>query len=98
MLACIEHKGKHFRVDLNKPIDLSIPLKKEKIILRLGMPAVKMEPVVMDNWVGEVRQGGSVNFFNIAFNPHGHGTHTECVGHFKENIQSMSVSNNFFHC
>ena len=28
MLACIEHKGKHFRVDLNKPIDLSIPLKK----------------------------------------------------------------------
>lgn len=61
MLASIEHKGKHFRVDLNKPIDLSIPLKEgENNPMAWYVPAVKMEPVVMGDWVGEVRQGGSI--------------------------------------
>lgn len=91
MLASIEHKGKHFRVDLNKPIDLSIPLKEgENNPTAWYVPAVKMEPVVMGDWVGEVRQGGSVNFFNIAFNPHGHGTHTECVGHISKEKHSVN--------
>ena len=91
MLASIEHKGKHFRVDLNKPIDLSIPLKEgENNPMAWYVPAVKMEPVVMGDWVGEVRQGGSVNFFNIAFNPHGHGTHTECVGHISKEKHSVN--------
>jgi kynurenine formamidase len=48
---------------------------------------MKLEPVVAGDWVGDVNKGGSVNFRNITFNPHGNGTHTECVGHIsKENI------------
>ena len=40
-----------------------------------------MQPVRGDGFVGAVEEGGSVNFRNVAFNPHGHGTHTECLGH-----------------
>ena len=32
-------------------------------------------------FVGAIDEGGSVNFRDILFNPHGHGTHTECLGH-----------------
>ena len=91
MKATIEHKGHTFQVDLNKPIDLSIPLKNgNDNPTAWYVPDVKMEPVIMGDWVGEVRQGGSVNFFNIFFNPHGHGTHTECVGHITEKRQSVN--------
>ena len=91
MKATIEHKGHTFQVDLSQPIDLSIPLKNgADNPTAWYVPDVKMEPVVMDDWVGEVKQGGSVNFFNIAFNPHGHGTHTECVGHISQEKHSVN--------
>jgi kynurenine formamidase len=35
----------------------------------------------MGDWIGDVKRGGSVNFRDVYVNPHGHGTHTECVGH-----------------
>lgn len=41
----------------------------------------RFEPVRANGWVGAVAEGGSVNFRDIFFNPHGHGTHTECLGH-----------------
>lgn len=71
-----------FRADLSRPIDLSI-------LLRAGLdnvncfwaPPVEYTPVVAGDFVGSTAQGGSVNFFNVRLNPHGNGTHTECVGH-----------------
>ena len=91
MKATIEHKGHTFQVDLSQPIDLSIPLKNgADNPTAWYVPDVKMEPVVMGDWVGEVKQGGSVNFFNISFNPHGHGTHTECVGHISQEKHSVN--------
>lgn len=68
--------------DLSQGIDLSIPL-------RSGLenpncfwaPAPEFSPVVAGDFVGSTAQGGVVNFFNVRFNPHGNGTHTECVGH-----------------
>jgi Predicted metal-dependent hydrolase len=50
----------------------------------------KIEPVKLDNWVGKVSEGASVNFNNIYFNPHAHGTHTECVGHISEAFHSVN--------
>ena len=91
MIAQIEHRGESFRVDLNQPIDISIPLRNgEQNPSAWYVPPVKMEPVVMGDWVGEVKRGGSVNFFNIYFNPHGHGTHTECVGHISKEKHSVN--------
>lgn len=87
MIATIEQHGKIFTVDLSKPIDISIPLKAgDNNVNAWYCEPVRIEPVVMGDWVGDVNQGGSVNFRNVFLNPHGNGTHTESVGHIsKEN-------------
>lgn len=91
MIANIKHQDQTFKVDLSKPIDISLPLKAGlDNPTAFNVPEVKMEAVVIGDWVGEVNKGGSVNFFNIFFNPHGHGTHTECVGHISENKESVN--------
>jgi kynurenine formamidase len=70
------------RIDWNNPIDISLALRDDiKNVAAWYVPPPRFEPVVMGNWIGDVNRGGSVNFRNIFFNPHGHGTHTECVGH-----------------
>lgn len=82
MLATIEHLKKKFRIDFSKPIDISIPLREGKnTVNAYYAPGFKTEPVKMGNWIGEVKQGAAVNFRNVFFNPHGNGTHTECIGH-----------------
>ena len=40
---------------------------------------------------GSVAEGGSVNFYDIDFNPHGHGTHTECIGHISKEKESYNA-------
>lgn len=91
MISKITHKGKSYNVDLAKPIDISIPLRagEENVNAWYSLP-VKIEPVRMGDWVGDVKLGGSVNFRNIFFNPHGNGTHTECVGHISKEDYSIN--------
>ena len=98
MISKITHKGKSYNVDLDKPIDISIPLRtgKENVNAWYSNP-MTIEPVRMGDWVGDVKQGGSVNFRNIMFNPHGNGTHTECVGHIsKEDYTINQTLKKFF--
>lgn len=93
MITLIKHPLKEIKVDLSKPIDISIALKNgDNNPSAWYVPPVKMEAVKMGNWVGDVKLGGSVNFYNIFFNPHGHGTHTECVGHISKNKESVNDS------
>lgn len=75
-------------IDTKKGIDISIALSDDPNSVRAWYcEPIKIEPVVTENFIGDVNQGGSVNFRNIKLNPHGNGTHTECVGHIsKENI------------
>jgi kynurenine formamidase len=40
--------------------------------------------------VATVKDGACINFNNIMFNPHAHGTHTECVGHITEKVHSIN--------
>lgn len=76
---------KNYVADLHEPLDLSIPLAAGPNRLSAWyVDPIKIEPVRMGDWVGEVKQGAAVNFRNIFFNPHGHGTHTESVGHISE--------------
>ena len=98
MFVTIQHKGKLYKADLEKPIDISIPLRAgEKNVNAWNTVPVKIEPVRIGDWVGEVALGGSVNFRNIAFNPHGNGTHTECLGHIsRENYSINQVLKKFF--
>lgn len=91
MTATLTHQGKTFRVDFSHPIDISIPVTRGGVkAWYVGDPV--FEPVRAGDWVGEVAQGGSVNFKNITFNPHGHGTHTECVGHISKEFYSVNKS------
>lgn len=83
-----------YSCDLSKPLDISIPLKdgeNNPAAWYIGPP--RFEPVVLDNWTGSVAQGGAVNFFNIKFNPHAHGTHTECLGHIS--LQKHAINEHF---
>ncbi len=93
MKASILTDNKQQRIDFSKPLDISIPLsasaKNPKAWLQ-GRP--KIEPVVMDEWIGKVSEGASINFNDIHFNPHAHGTHTECVGHITEDFRSVNTS------
>ena len=88
MIINIYHNKEKYQADLSQPIDISIPLRVgETNVNAWYSEPVKMEPVKTDQFIGDVNQGGSVNFRNIFFNPHGNGTHTECVGHIsRENI------------
>ncbi|MEO8069418.1 MAG: cyclase family protein [Flavobacteriales bacterium] len=87
MIAEITHRDHHFRVDLNRPIDLSIPLHAGMPQLRAWwLDPVRMEPVEMNGKRYSVGDGAPVNFRNVFFNPHGHGTHTESVGHIAQEI------------
>jgi len=85
-------------VDLSNPLDISITLEASKnnpLAWYLDIP--KIEPVKTDNWIGKVSEGASVNFNNISFNPHAHGTHTECIGHITPEFHSVNeVLKNFF--
>lgn len=86
------------KVNLSKGIDLSIPLSNDdKNPLAWYVKPPQFTPVMEDGWVGSVEKGGAVNFRNIFFNPHGHGTHTECLGHITPEIYSINqLLNQYF--
>ncbi|WP_237732395.1 cyclase family protein [Flavobacterium sp. UGB4466] len=85
-------KINNFEIDLSKPIDISIPLTntdENPIAWYIEKPVI--EPVVFGDWIGKVSEGkSSTNFNNIFFNPHGHGTHTECLGHITNDFFSIN--------
>ena len=83
--------GVSHRADLGKPIDLSIALNGDggSNPSAWYVDSPRMEPVRANGFVGSVAEGGGVNFRNVHFNPHGHGTHTECMGHITPDIHSV---------
>jgi kynurenine formamidase len=87
-------------IDTSKGFDISIPLEGNNQNPRAWYvdPPV-IEPVRNENFIGSVQEGGAVNFRNIFFNPHGHGTHTECLGHITEEVHSINqnLKEAFFH-
>lgn len=92
MKAIIELNDQTVTIDLSKPIDISIPLTntdENPIAWYIEKPVI--EPVIFGDWVGKVSDGSSsTNFNNIFFNPHGHGTHTECLGHITREFYSVN--------
>lgn len=60
---------------------LAIPLDHQAQPNAFYAPLYEASPHTFDNWIGDTRSGAAVNFYNLRLNPHGNGTHTECVGH-----------------
>lgn len=99
MKISLSHQEKNYEVDLSKPIDISIPLIPGSDSPNcFWAPHFDAQPVRSGDWIGDTQQGGDVNFKTVTINPHGNGTHTECVGHIStEEISINKVLDNFHH-
>lgn len=80
MKLSYKHLGKTWQAAMDQPLDISISLGAQGPRAWYVAPPV-IAPVMENGFVGSIAEGGKVNFFNVSFNPHGHGTHTETLGH-----------------
>lgn len=77
--------------DTKKPLDLSLKITNhEGSVKAWYVDTPVFETVRANGYVGSVEEGGSVNFRNVFFNPHGNGTHTECLGHITPQVYSVN--------
>ncbi len=98
MKTTVEFKSGTYQLDLSKPLDISMRLStKSDNSSAWYVSPISIEPVKGDGFIGSVAEGGSVNFRNITFNPHGNGTHTETVGHIDKEIHSINEHLTTFH-
>ena len=99
MLALIRTNNRNYKIDLSKPLDISIPMKGDASNLSAwGRESPSIEPFKSGDSVYSVLNGAPVNFNDISFNPHAHVTHTECLGHITEEAESVNekLSKYFF--
>lgn len=99
MFATLKYNKEHYNIDLSKPLDISMPLRGNASNVNVWyVDHPKIEPHRNGDFVAKVSEGASINFNDIYFNPHAHGTHTECVGHITEGFHSVNqnLKNYFF--
>jgi arylformamidase len=89
MIATIRYREREFQLDLTKPLDISIPLSPNGPRAWYVDP-MHFSPVINQHFRGSVALAGSVNFHNVHFNPHGHGTHTESIGHITKELVNVN--------
>jgi len=98
MKASILLKNQTIEVDLSEPIDISIPIRNgEENPNAWWAPFPQFDPYRAGGWVASTEEGSPVNSFNIKLNPHGNGTHTECVGHISKEKYSVNKALKSFH-
>ncbi|MAU26337.1 MAG: metal-dependent hydrolase [Muricauda sp.] len=99
MIANISYNSKTYQIDLSKPLDISMPLRGDASNVNAWyVDHPRIDPHRDGDFVAKVSEGASINFNDIWFNPHAHGTHTECVGHITEGFHSVNqnLKNYFF--
>lgn len=94
MIINLQHRERLYRCDLSQPIDISIPVGQVKCFHATDF---SKSPYQSGDFVGSIRAGAPVNFFDITLNPHGNGTHTECLGHITEEQESINNILKQFH-
>ncbi|MEM9144237.1 MAG: cyclase family protein [Bacteroidota bacterium] len=91
MIATIGYNGKTYTIDLSRPLDIAMPLRGDaQNVTAWYLDPPKIVPHRERDFVAKVSEGASINFNNIWFNPHAHGTHTECLGHITEDFHSIN--------
>lgn len=91
MKTILKHNTKNYKIDLANPLDISIPITgKDSNVNAWYVGPPKIEPHSEGDFLGKVSEGASTNFNDIYFNPHAHGTHTECVGHISKEFYSVN--------
>lgn len=82
MIFSVEINNRAYKIDLENPLDVSIPLNFNGAQPNaFDAKIATSTPCETENLIGDTRRGGSCNFEQIKFIPHCNGTHTECVGH-----------------
>ena len=94
MIFQTTYQGKNYQCDLSKPLDISIPVGQVKCFYSTDF---KVSPYTAGDFVGSVKAGAPVNFFDVQMNPHGNGTHTECLGHITLKQESVNDQLQQFH-
>jgi kynurenine formamidase len=94
MKAHIQIAEEDYHFDLSQPIDISIPIGQ---VTCFYSTPFKATPYRNGDFVGAVKEGAPVNFFDVQMNPHGNGTHTECLGHITIDQESVDETLTQFH-
>lgn len=94
MNITVHHQGRDYTTDLSQPIDISISLGQARCFYA---PQVVMTPYQNGDFIGSVKKGAPVNFYNVKLNPHGNGTHTECLGHITKKQESVNQKLQTYH-
>lgn len=98
MKVKVEFEGHNYEADLSSGKDISIPLINGTSGPKcFYAPDFKIEPVMAGDFVGDTQKGSPVNFKNVFINPHGNGTHTECVGHITKEVFTINQCLKEFH-
>jgi arylformamidase len=89
MVIEIEHNNKKYKTDLTRPIDISLPLKNGSNNPNCYYANdVEFTTIKSGDFVGSVKEGGSVNYMEVRITPHGNGTHTEGYGHLSSDSKA----------
>lgn len=92
MTVTVDLEGHAYRLDLASPLDISIPLDFHGHQPNaFHLPQAIAQAAEGGGFIGDTRRGGSCNCETVTLNPHGNGTHTECVGHITDGRLSVSL-------
>ena len=98
MIIQFSFNNRLYTADLDKPNDISLPLKSgaQNPTCYWAEP-VKVETIRSGDFIGSVKEGGTVNYQKLTVTPHGNGTHTECYGHISADNVTLNQSLKEFH-
>ncbi len=90
----LTYKQTEYRCNLSKPLPISIAVGAVRCFYATQYAA---KPYVSGDFIGSVKEGAPINFYDVQLNPHGHGTHTECLGHITANQESINNQLKSYH-
>lgn len=91
MKLSIHFEGADFTASGEEAIDLSLAFQESGGPSAWYVDPIKIKTVKANGFLGSVAEGGDVNFRDVTFNPHGNGTHTECLGHISKAADSVNA-------
>ena len=96
-----ELAGTDYHFDSQCFYQLGIPLNFDgDQVNHFGAKKAKASPMQSGGFIGDVKQGGSCNAFELHINPHCHGTHTESISHIVDELipPYRCIDNNLIPC